>query len=418
MPKKANTGIEKKSQPVMNIGLIGHVDHGKTTLVSQLSGKWTDTHSEEMKRGITIRLGYANASFYKCSKCKGPDAYGIKEKCDKCKGKCELLRKVSFVDAPGHETLMATMLSGAAIMDAAILLVAANEKCPQPQTKEHIMALEMAGIDKIIIVQNKIDLVSEEEVKQNYKEIKDFIKGTIAEKAPIVPICAQQGINMDALIYTMEEEFPTPKRDPKKDPLMLIARSFDINKPGNEIKKLKGGVLGGSLKEGIFKVGDKIEIRPGMKVEKDNKSEWKTVSAKIIGIQSGSDSIEEASPGGSIALLTKLDPSIVKSDTLGGNVAGIVGKLPPIWNELELEAHLLNRVVGTKEEKDVESIKKWEILMLNVNASVTTGVVSSLNKGSIHVVLKRPVCARKTDRITLSRLLGHRFRLIGYGIMK
>lgn len=419
MPKKTSTKKSKEIlQPVINIGLIGHVDHGKTTLVSQLSGKWTDTHSEEMKRGITIRLGYANTTFYKCPKCKGPDAYGVNEKCGKCKTKCEPLRKISFVDAPGHETLMATMLSGAAIMDAAILLVAANEECPQPQTKEHIMALEMAGIDKIIIVQNKIDLVPPEEVKENYKQIKSFIKGTIAEKAPIIPMCAQKAINMDALIYTIEKEFPTPKRDLKKDPLMLVARSFDINKPGNEVKNLKGGVLGGSLKQGLLKIGDKIEIKPGIKIEKENKSTWKTVSTEVIGLQTGKDSIKEATPGGSIALLSKLDPSIVKSDALAGNIVGLAGKLPPVWEEFKLEAHLLKRVVGAKEETKVESIKKGEVLMLNVNASVTTGVVTNLGKGFFQVVLKRPVCANKNDRITISRLLGHRFRLIGYGKMK
>jgi len=416
MPKKTTT--KESVQPVINIGLIGHVDHGKTTLVSQLSGKWTDTHSEEMKRGITIRLGYANSTFYKCPKCKGYEAFGVSEKCGKCKTKCEPLRKVSFVDAPGHETLMATMLSGSAIMDAAILMVAANEDCPQPQTKEHIMALEMAGIDKIIIVQNKIDLVSPEEVKENYKQIKEFVKGTIAEKAPIIPMCAQKGININALIYTIETNFPTPKRDLKKNPLMLVARSFDVNKPGNEVTKLKGGVLGGSLREGKLKVGDKIEIKPGIKVEKENKAIWKTITAEIVGLQTGKDNIKEATPGGSIAVLTKLDPAIVKSDALAGNIIGLVDKLPPVWNELDLESHLLKRVVGAKEEIEVEAIKKAEVLMLNVNSSVTTGVVINLGKGFFHVVLKRPICANKTDRITISRLIGHRFRLIGYGMMK
>src|SRR3989339_1974392 len=113
-------------QPELNIALVGHVDHGKTTLTERLSGKWTDTHSEELKRGITIRLGYADASIYKCSK----GHYTTdKKQCDECKSKVEFERKVSFIDAPGHETLMATMLSGGAIMDGALLLIAANEEC-------------------------------------------------------------------------------------------------------------------------------------------------------------------------------------------------------------------------------------------------------------------------------------------------
>src|SRR3989338_1287345 len=248
-------------QPELNIGLVGHVDHGKSTLVQALTGKWTSMHSEELKRGITIRLGYADASFYKCDK----DHYGTKETCETCKGKCTFLRKISFVDAPGHETLMATMLSGAAIMYAALLLVAANEKCPQPQTKEHLMALNITGIKNIIIVQNKIDLVSKEDALKNYNEIKDFVKGSIAENAPIVPISAQHNVNIDVLIKTIEEKFKTPKRDLEKEPLFFIARSFDINKPGEEIEDLQGGVLGGALKQGKLKVNDKVEISPGRK---------------------------------------------------------------------------------------------------------------------------------------------------------
>ena len=111
-------------QSDVNIGLVGHVDHGKTTLTK------ADTHSEETKRGISIRLGYADIEFRKCPECDEPECYTTSEKCEHCGSETELIRKVSFVDAPGHETLMATMLSGAAIMDGAVLVIAANESCP------------------------------------------------------------------------------------------------------------------------------------------------------------------------------------------------------------------------------------------------------------------------------------------------
>ncbi|HYA54160.1 MAG TPA: GTP-binding protein, partial [Thermoplasmata archaeon] len=130
-------------QPEVNIGLVGHVDHGKTTLTQALTGEWTDRHSEELKRGISIKLGYADAAFYKCPNCPEPSGYSVEPKCPSCGGEAKFLRAVSFVDAPGHETLMATMLSGAAIMDGALLLVAANEHCPQPQTREHLYALDI-----------------------------------------------------------------------------------------------------------------------------------------------------------------------------------------------------------------------------------------------------------------------------------
>ena len=230
-------------QPEVNIGMIGHVDHGKTTLTQRLTGKWTDEHSEEIKRGISIKLGYADTAFYKCPSCPEPQCYTTKETCPYCGSKTELLRAVSFLDAPGHETLMAVMLSGASLMDGAVLLIAANEPCPQPQTREHLMAMEIAGIKNIVIVQNKIDLVSEKQALKHYEQIKEFVKGTCAEDAPIIPISAHHDINIDVLIKAIEEKIPTPKRDLSKDPLMYVARSFDINKPGSRPKDLKGGVI-------------------------------------------------------------------------------------------------------------------------------------------------------------------------------
>ena len=401
--------VESKNlQPEINIGLVGHVDHGKTTLLERLSGVWADTHSEEIKRGITIRLGYANTSFYYCRECK---LYCVKELCKECNDKCELKRTVSFVDAPGHETLMATMLSGAAIMDGALLLIAANEKCPQPQTREHLMALEMIGVKNIVIVQNKIDLVTKEEALENYKEIKEFIKGTIAENSEIIPISAQHNININEIVRAIEEDIKTPKRDETLKPLFYVARSFDVNKPGSKIDNLIGGVLGGALKQGILKIGNKILIRPGFR-EKDK---WDLLTTEIVGIMSGKTKIEYGKPGGSLALLTMLDPSLVKSDSLIGNVVSLEDNGGDVFYELKLKIKLLERVVGSKEELKVEDIKKNETLMLNVNSAATIGIVFDIKKDIINIKLRIPVCAEYNDRVTISRMIGSRWRLIGIG---
>src|SRR3989338_8493875 len=403
------------SQPVLNIGMVGHVDHGKTTLLERLSGKWTDTHSEEMKRGISIRLGYADVTFRKCAKCKGAKAFTTKEICPIDNSKTKPLRKVSFVDAPGHESLMATMLAGATIMDGALLLVAANELCTQPQTREHLMALQIIGIKNLIIVQNKIDLVSEEGALENHSQIKKFLKGTDFEDAPIVPISAQHRIGLDFLIQAIEEYIPTPKRDATKDPIMLVARSFDVNKPGSGFEKLTGGVLGGSLKQGTLKVGDIIEIKPGRSIVEKNQTLWKPITTRIVSLITGSENVESVGPAGSIGVLTSLDPSVVKSDQLTGSLAGPPGKLPKVWTSLVLNVHLLQRGVGTKEELNVEPIKMSEPLMLNVNSAATVGMVFELRKDKIKCKLKLPVCAETGQKVTISRRIGNRFRLIGYG---
>ncbi|MEM2963620.1 MAG: GTP-binding protein, partial [Candidatus Anstonellales archaeon] len=199
-------------QAEVNIGLVGHVDHGKTSLTRALTGKWTSEHSEELKRGISIRIGYADATFYKTVTRK-KTTYSLK----KTKG-AEISRVVSFLDAPGHETLMTTAIAASSIIDGAILVIAANEKCPQPQTYEHLLVLNILGIKNIVVVQNKIDLVSREQALANYKEIREFLKGTIAENAPIIPTSANYEMNIDALVEAIEKTIPTPTRNQELSP--------------------------------------------------------------------------------------------------------------------------------------------------------------------------------------------------------
>ncbi|MBI5391643.1 translation initiation factor IF-2 subunit gamma [Candidatus Woesearchaeota archaeon] len=398
-------------QPVINIGMVGHVDHGKTTLLERLTGKWTDTHSEEVKRGITIKLGYADMVIYEC-----PNHIFSSQK--PCCSKAKKKRIISFIDAPGHETLMATMLSGAAIMDGAILLVAANEECPQPQTKEHLTALQIIGIKNIIIVQNKIDLVNKEEALKNYQQIKTFVKRTIAENAPIIPVSAQHKVSLQYILQGIEEMMPTPKRDPVKAPMMFIARSFDVNKPGTPIKGLVGGVLGGALKQGKLKRGEKVMISPGRQIMEKGIEKWIPIEAEVIDLKTGGKSVEEVLPGGSIAILTKLDPSMVKSDQLTGNIVTLPDKIPPLWYDLKLEPQLLEHVVGSKEEIKVDPIKRGEPLMLNVNSATTAGIVTNLEKNKIILKLKRPVSAEEGAKVAISRRIGTRWRLIGTALLK
>lgn len=392
-----------KKKPEINIGMIGHVDHGKTTLTQAITGKWTDTFSEEIKRGITIKLGYANACFYFDQSKGEPEGYNTE-------GKGKFLRCVSFVDAPGHEALMTMMLAASSVMDGAILVVAANEGI-RAQTREHAMAARIAGIKHVIVVQNKIDSVNRERALESYEEILKFME-EYGIDSPVIPVSALHRVNIDLVIEAIEKFIPTPKRNPGADPKFLVVRSFDVNKPGTEIKELVGGVLGGALVRGKLKVGEEIEIRPGIKVE----NRYEPVITEITSLATeGFGFFKEVTPGGSVAIGTKLDPSLTKRDAMMGNVVGKPGKMPPVWDSLVLDVKLFENVIGFEEKEiKVEPLRVGEPLLINVNTAVTVGIVKKAGS-AVEIDLKKPICAEKSDRFVISRKVEGKWRLIGYG---
>ncbi|VEN43983.1 unnamed protein product [Callosobruchus maculatus] len=370
-------------QATINIGTIGHVAHGKSTVVKAVSGVQTVRFKNELERNITIKLGYANAKIYKCdnSKCPRPACYisGSSSKDDSfpclrpaCSGRFQLVRHVSFVDCPGHDILMATMLNGAAVMDAALLLIAGNESCPQPQTSEHLAAIEIMKLKHIIILQNKIDLVK--------------------EGAPIIPISAQLKYNIEVLCEYIVKKIPIPLRDFTSEPRLIVIRSFDVNKPG--------GVAGGSILRGVLKVGQEIEVRPGL-VSKDGEGKLtcKPIYSRIVSLYTEQNELQFAVPGGLIGVGTKIEPTLCRADRLVGQVLGAVGALPNIFIELEVSYYLLKRLLGVRTEGDkkgakVQRLTKSEVLL---------------------IVLISPVCTEIGEKIALSRRVEKHWRLIGWG---
>ena len=403
------------SQPCVNIGTAGHVDHGKTTLIQALTGSWTSVHSQELKRGITIRVGYSDAAFYKCPNCEPPLGYSTTLKCPNCGKESELSRVVSFVDSPGHESLMANMLSGSALMDGAMLLIAANSKVPQPQTKEHLLALQTLGIKQIVIVQNKVDLITYEEVLSNYSEITKFVKKAGIPKSPIIPVAAQSSLNIDALIGAVEETIETPTRDESKNTVLHVLRSFDINKPGTKIKNLNGGVIGGSLIQGKFSIGDEIEIKPGLQNEK--KKNYQSIHTEIVSLGTGAGIVDVVKPGGLVAIGTKLDPSLTRSDSLIGSVIGKPDTLPENSTGAKLQVHLFDTAVGSAGETKVTPIKVDELLRVSVGTAPVPAKVTKVTSDNVEIEFKRPVCIFAKGSVALSRRIAERWRLIGAGVI-
>ncbi|GBE59813.1 eukaryotic translation initiation factor 2 gamma [Babesia ovata] len=419
-------------QATINIGTIGHVAHGKSTVVHALSGVHTVRFKHEKERNITIKLGYANAKIYKCTnpECPAPDCYksygSSKEDeppCPRqgCGHKMELKRHVSFVDCPGHDILMATMLNGAAVMDAALLLIAGNESCPQPQTSEHLAAVEIMRLKNIIILQNKVELIKESQAIQRQEEIKRFVSGTAADNAPIIPISAVLNYNIDVICEYLVTQVAVPKRDFVLPPQMIVIRSFDVNKPGELVENLQGGVAGGSILHGVLKVGDQIECRPGI-ISKDSNGniQCKPIISRIVSLFAEQNDLQFAVPGGLVGVGTAMDPTLTRADRLVGQVIGHVGKLPDCFIEIEMSYYLLRRLLGIKapdgdRSTKVSKLKKGEFLMINIGSTSVGGRVSGIKPDMAKFELTGPVCTRVGDKVALSRRVDKHWRLIGWG---
>lgn len=415
-------------QATVNIGTIGHVAHGKSTVVKAISGVQTVRFKNELERNITIKLGYANAKIYKrvaerpgpgnfCSRGSAtPDAFE-----DGDGARWALARHVSFVDCPGHDILMATMLNGAAVMDAALLLIAGNEPCPQPQTSEHLAAVEIMKLDHIIILQNKIDLVKEAAALQQHEDIKAFVKGTVADNSPIVPISAQLRYNIDVVAEYITNHIPVPLRDFTSQPKMIIIRSFDVNKPGEEVSDLRGGVAGGSILQGVLKLGQEIEIRPGI-ISRGANGTVKCVPlfSRILSLFAEANDLQYAVPGGLIGVGTHIDPTLTRADRLVGQVLGLKGRLPDVFIEVEISFYLLRRLLGVKtsegaKQAKVQKLQKQEILMVNIGSTATGGKVLAVKADLAKILLTQPVCTTEGEKIALSRRVDKHWRLIGWG---
>jgi translation initiation factor 2 subunit 3 len=417
-------------QATINIGSIGHVAHGKSTVVKAISDVRTMQYRKEAAMNLTIHLGYANAKIFKCPSCPAPDCYsafGSRQPdatvCPKCDTLMTLQRHVSFVDCPGHDILMATMLNGAAIMDAALLLVAANELFPQPQTLEHLKAVEIMRLQSVIVLQNKIDLVKGAAAQEQHASIKAYLKNTSAMNSPIVPISAQMKYNIDVVLEYICH-VPVPRRRFDVPLRMIVVRSFDVNKPGEDVAKLTGGVAGGSVLEGVLKLGQEIEVRPGLRMRSQDASGESVLTCQPIRSRAKTLSSEKISllyaiPGGLIGVGTNIDPALTRQNKLVGNLVGAPGTLPDVYSDVEVEYNLFTQLVGVKsgagKAVKVAKLAESEALQINVGSLTTAGVVVAVQSNVVRIRLMQPVCARVQTSVAVSRRFENHWRLIGWG---
>lgn len=374
-------------QALKNIGMIGPVAAGKSTFTKAVSGKRTQQSKNEIISGRTTKLGYANAKIWKCDCCEPPACYrSTKSATASCKcekgADCKLVDHISFVDCPGHNALVATMLNGTCVMTSAILVEAAsNDEVPGPQTIEHLVAAEIIGIPIVAILMNKADIVSR---KKFIKKI-EALRGFCAEHeitAPIIPVSAVHDGNIDVVLQHIVEKIPTPTPDIDAPTKMFIVRSYDVNPPGVHYTELMGGVMGGSIKRGKISRGDRLTIVPGYKFRNDEAGEdepvwcYTPLNTTAVSIESEKDSLDTAIPGGLVAIRTTLDPSLLGSDQFIGQIAvqADTDHGMEIFENVLMEYQTIAVPMEGVDKKDYE-IHRGDEVIINCNAANVSGKI-------------------------------------------
>jgi translation initiation factor 2 subunit 3 len=375
-------------QPIMNIGMLGHVSDGKTTITKQITGTLTQKHSAEKQKNLTIRLGYANAKICKCKICPEPVCYfstqseTMEYRCPRCLSESTLMNHISFVDCPGHNMLLATMLNGTSVMDYTITIESAvNTHIPAPQTLEHIDCIKNIGIKNIGFVLNKIDLISKEKTEEICEDLNDFVKNL---NCPLIPISATHNVNLDILCMILAHlPHPAHCMDRLKMP---IIRSFNINKPGTKIEDLVGGVVGGSIISGSIKKDQEIYLIPGLITD----TYYKPIYCMVNSINSDKISLEEAFSGGLIGVQLDIDPGLTCDDNLVGNI--IVDKITGIvTNEFNLKIN-----------KTDDKLWKNKSYTFNINSTNINGSIKKISEDTIKVTLESYQYIEDKDIITIS----------------
>ena len=241
----------------------GHVDHGKSTLVNALTGVDPDRWAEEKRRGLTIDLGFAKAN-------RRNNGF------------------VSFIDVPGHERFLKNMLAGVGAVDGCLFVVDSTEGW-KPQSEEHLRILNLLGVERGLIALTKISLVDDDFREIVELEIKDHLKGTFLESAPIIPVDSITGVGIDLLITELENMLEgTPVAKDNDRPRLWIDRVFTVRGSGT--------VVTGTLTGGSLKVDDEIVINP------------QNFVTKIRSLQSHDEQISNTSPGSRVAInLSNID---------------------------------------------------------------------------------------------------------------
>lgn len=381
-------------QPILNLGTLGSVSSGKSTLILSLTGEKTQRISDEKRRNITIKAGYCNMKIWQ-------DPYNnftstgsnVMELDDNI-----LKHYLSFVDCPGHQQLTQIMLGQVDLMAGAVTVISMAENVStNSQLIEHLKAAKLSGISKNIVCLNKCDLVSKDVVMKKYTEVvKLFNDLELPEPLAIIPTSFNKKLNIDYLIKAIMHFFSPEEymKESTEKPIFSVSRSFDINKPGSNILSTKGGVFGGSLTQGKLSVGDKIVIKPGLVSNVGGKMVSQPIKTTIMSIMSEKSSLPSINPGGLMAIMTDINPHVTKADRMVGNVICLDDDdTVDVVDTVTLKVDLLDN------KKKLNVKDKVNIMVGPMNL---VGMVTGMKKKSHTIKLSRPCCLKKHTKLYLA----------------
>ncbi len=402
-------------QPNMNIGTLGSVSDGKSTMIYQLTGIKTQKHSSEKQRNITIKPGYANLKIWYCGSCEEYDSSSSDKTnllCKYCNTDSELVNHISFVDCPGHAELILTMMGSLSLMKGSVVVISAAEPInKKPQLRQHLIASKMANIDKLIICFNKLDLITKEVAIERKKELDNLLKELEIEPYIIIPTSFNKKLGLKYLLKAMMEVFPPHEPTTNNDTFFRITRSFDINKPGTSWQDVNGGVIGGSLINGELNIHDTVEIKPGILSKgKDGKFVCQSIITKIVSLETDGNILNKVVPGGLIGIGTEIDPYYCKNDMLSGNVMGKPGTLPNVYHEVKLKYKKLDEFDGKWEPKNGDTI------FLQIGNVSVESRLAKVNKENFTFTLLKPACIEDNSKILICRKDNGILKIVGIGL--
>ncbi len=399
-------------QPVLNVGMLGSVSDGKSTCVRELTGIKTQRHSSEKTRNITIKPGYANLKIWS----DGDKLYSTDSKptiLSKNDRDCNLVHHLSFIDCPGHQELILTMLGSIRLMDAVIVIVSAADPIEKkPQLIQHLAAIKLSGIKKILVCLNKLDLVTKDVANERYEELQKVLSRFDIKPIKIIPTSFNKKIGVSWLLQEILDNF-IPNNNVDEVSRFMATRSFDINKPGSNWNDLKGGVLGGSLFNGKLNVDDVIEIRPGICGKgKNGKLISQPIKTKILSIKTDQEELENMLPGGLMGVGTDIDPFYCKDDQLAGNIIGLEGTLPSVYDSIELKFELIEDFGGVWKPKVNDNV------FLQVGTLSISSILTQVLKKTIKLSLSRPACIDEDLMIMISHKEDGIMKIVASGKIK